>query len=350
MHTSTSGMHATSSFNLSSIHSSPLYKNFVNASTNQQTSAQAAWLHTTNNKSINVMRAHGYSDAVDRIAADDSRLNVYRPGTKVPSNKLGLGYALATSQSKSIHTYAANTISTQEPYTAAHQALDLPNPDSRAGDALLAAHTIHNGNKEFRNRMLQLIHHNRSDDISLWHLNNHEEVLRHDLIQQHIVQAQQARAIANQHAVPSLWQQRQSRRSAEQRRNRTMHHFKAVSSSGSSIYLPPSPVVSHPITTLSSLPSLSNTTSTSRSAVTVAGTLPRCADTLSAVSSSSSSSSSNGGHGAGVGASGAVFSQSSSGANPGKTMGHAWTPQSATKDKQARNKNRAARRREMQPK
>jgi hypothetical protein len=120
MHTSTSGMHATSSFNLSSIHASPLYKNFVNASTNQQTSAQAAWLHTTNNQSINVMRAHGYSNDVDRIAADDSRLNVYRPGTKVPSNKLGLGYALATSQSQSIHAYAANTVSTQEPYTAAH--------------------------------------------------------------------------------------------------------------------------------------------------------------------------------------------------------------------------------------
>ena len=97
-----------------------------------------------------------------------------------------------------------------------------------------------------------------------------------------------------------------------------MHHFKAVSSSGSSIYRPPSPVVSHPIISLSSLPSLSNTTSTSRSAVTVAGTLPRCANTLSAISSSSSSSSSNGGYGAGVG--GAVFSHGSSGATPMKLV------------------------------
>ena len=85
-----------------------------------------------------------------------------------------------------------------------------------------------NSNPQFDRRMRHILRESTSDDITFQHINNREEMLKHDLLKQHIQQQKDQRAIS----APTRWQSRKDRQVAEQRKTTTVYHFQAVSGSG----------------------------------------------------------------------------------------------------------------------
>jgi hypothetical protein len=126
----------------------------------------------------------------------------------------------------------------QTAYETAYADLHLPNPETsvRADKALVNAHTTSNSNPAFRRRMLSIIQEGHMDDVTLWDINNKEELVRHDLVQHKLRQQQTQRAAIASQSPPTTWQLSQSRRSAEERKIRTPDFFQSISDSGTSIH------------------------------------------------------------------------------------------------------------------
>jgi hypothetical protein len=240
----------------------------------QRASANAAWLHTCRPSALNCMRAAGYATNVTTIAADNnSNYNVFLPMSKVPSNKCGMGFKESNDSTHKaiqpplvIRTYMAASVKPLNQYESAYAQLHLPNPETsiRANKELVLAHTINNANPAYRRRILSILQEGHMDDITLGSIHNLEQLQRHDLSQRQLRTEQLARTTAQSQQPITPWESSQSRRSAEQRKSHTTHHFQSVSFSGTranrwnSIGTVPSPVVSLPAISLSSLPALAN--------------------------------------------------------------------------------------------
>ena len=208
-------------------------------------SANAAWLHSTRPTCLTAMARYGYGSLIQPLAADDNPgYNVFRPMSKSPPNKNGLGYqvsanaAVTSSDSQPLQpplilrAYMTVTAQPLTMYEAAHRALRIPAVNTRALITLTTAHTISNSNAPFRRRMRSIIQEgtNETDDIIIWHINTPEELARHDLVRSSIKKAQTIRAAAAVLSTPTKWQSSQPRRSAEQQQRLSIHHFHAVSS------------------------------------------------------------------------------------------------------------------------
>ena len=213
--------------------------------------ANAAWIKSTNQGSLQCMYRYGFSEQIQSITADNNpTFNVFRPGSKAPPNKLGIGFKPTIPTSQPTRIIRAHTAVAQTAYEKAYANLHLPNPETsvRADKALVNAHTTSNANPAFRRRMLSIIQEGHMDDITLWHINNKEELARHDLIQHKLRQQQTQRAAITSQSLPTPWQLSQPRRSAEERKIHTPHFFQSISDSGTSVHdqkvLAKTPVVS----------------------------------------------------------------------------------------------------------
>jgi hypothetical protein len=95
----------------------------------------------------------------------------------------------------------------------------------RPYNALLDNNTRINSNKPFRQRMIELIREGKTDAISVWNINTLDQLTAHDKLCQELKAEQQTRQVNK----PSMWQ---VRRSAEQSQRPSLHHFAAISDSG----------------------------------------------------------------------------------------------------------------------
>ena len=242
--------------------------------------ANAAWLHTTRPACLTAMARYGFGKFIQPIQEDkDPSYTVFRPMSKAPPNKMGLGYHGSASASASansatavsdsqpvqppliIREYMTATTQPLNEYEKAYEALRLPAPDTRALKTLVQAHTSSNSNGPFRRRMLSIIQEGDSDDVMLWQINNREELARHDLVRNNIQKTQVARAAAAVLSIPTKWQRSASRRAAEQQKRISYHYFHAVSS-GDQAYIPAGPPPTQP----SSPPQLSRAASSAAAA------------------------------------------------------------------------------------
>ena len=240
--------------------------------------SQAAWLHTSRPGAIRCMVTHGYVEHVTAITADDSSLNVFRPYSKIPANKLGLGFKGNNNQPLQppliLRAHMTITATPINKYEAAYAQLHIPDPETsfRADKELVLAHTTSNSNPAFRRRMLSIIQEGNMDDITLWSIDNKEQLLRHDLVQRKVRSNLATRAATTSQQPATAWQSSQTRRSAEERKLRTPHFFQSISDSGTYSKnqqgMLSSPVVPAPHTLLS-LPPLASTQDTSNQPIAV---------------------------------------------------------------------------------
>jgi hypothetical protein len=199
-------------------------------------SSNAAWIRQTTLGAKASMLRHGFGNDIERITKDDQPLMVFRPQSKTPPNKFGLGFhpdqplyppIYARAHMAFVLPSAPTSKFSDVNYHSQYQLLHLPDPETqeRMYAALLKSYSQRNANQQFHDRMIELLRGGNSEDISLWNINNAKELDAHDKLCKELIEQQQQRAPV----PPSLWQQR---RTAEQSRRPSVHYFGAISCSG----------------------------------------------------------------------------------------------------------------------
>jgi hypothetical protein len=145
------------------------------------------------------MNKHGFQQDVANITNASDHLNVFRPGTKVPSDKHGLGHAASSLVLPHPITRAYMTTANQPLnfYESEYAKLGYPDPedpDQRAINKQLQHNLRLNSNPQVRRRMISIIQEGHMDDITLWGANNQEDVIHHDKVQASIRRQQPARS------------------------------------------------------------------------------------------------------------------------------------------------------------
>jgi hypothetical protein len=181
------------------------------------------------------MNSHGFQQDVVKITNANDHLNIFRPGTKVPSDKHGLGHAASSLvlPHPIIRAYMTVVTPTLTFYESEYAKLGYPDPedpDQRDINKQMQHNFRLNSNPQVRRRMISIIQEGHMDDITLWGANNQEDVIHHDKVQASIRQQQQQRRELSNNQPPSVWQ---IRRQAEQRKRPSVHFFKAISGSKS---------------------------------------------------------------------------------------------------------------------
>jgi hypothetical protein len=214
------------------------------------------------------MIKHGFLQDVIKISNASDHLNVFRPGTKVPSDKHGLGHPASSLvlPHPIIRAYMTVVTPTLTFYESEYAKLGYPDPedpDQRDINKQMQHNFRLNSNPQVRRRMISIIQEGHMDDITLWGANNQEDVIHHDKVQASIRQQQQERRELSNNQPPSVWQ---IRRRAEQRKRPSVHFFKAISGSKSGPLIDIGkcydPVVTSIIPTPSFSPPLDTTTTT----------------------------------------------------------------------------------------
>ena len=221
--------------------------------------SNAAWMRRSTTGGLACMRKTGFTqDDINTILWDeDPNYTVFRPFSKHPPNNRGLGSPEPTPSTTIrikppliIRAYMATFTRPVSTYTFRYAALKIPPSEAplsgmlRPYNALLDNNTHNNSNKPFRKRMIALLREGQKDAISVWNIYTSDQLTAHDKLCKELEAEQQLR----QTNKPSPWQERQS---AEQSQRPSLHHFAAVSDSGTWCNPPSSsgknPVVPFPL-------------------------------------------------------------------------------------------------------
>jgi len=222
--------------------------------------SNAAWMRRATPGGLACMKKSGFTDDyINKILWDeDPDYSVFRPFSKYPPNKRGLGMPdpppslTRIKPPLIIRAYMATFSPPVSSYTLRYAALNIPRSEAmlpgmlRPYNALLASNTKNNSNKPFRNRMLELLREGQHDAISVWNINTPAQLAAHDKLCAGLKVEQTLRQQMRQTNKPSTWK---IRRAAEQSRRPSLHHFAAVSDSGTWC-VPPSSIGMNPVVPL----------------------------------------------------------------------------------------------------